>query len=132
MRSASTPSAEADVRCDKGRSGAPGERRRRGSTTANAEVEGPLIFSERSGDFGSSAWGGVLAGEDKAFIWEKARSSSSSSPSDCSSVTNINDLCSVATREIPRTTHLQRREHAGVLGPVLVGQAKAFFRKVSE
>ena len=37
VRSASTPSADADVRCHKGRSGAPGERRRRGSTTANVE-----------------------------------------------------------------------------------------------
>lgn len=94
MASASTPPTEADVRYVEGRSGPPGARRGRGST---AEVEGPLIFSERSGDLGSSAWGGVLAGEDKAFIWEKTRSSSSSSTSGCSSVENIVDSCSVVT-----------------------------------
>ena len=43
------------------------------------EAEGPLIFSERFGESGSSTCGGVLAGEDNAFICEKARSSSSSS-----------------------------------------------------
>lgn len=86
MSSASTSSAEPDVRCDRTGSGSSGERwRRRGSTVAIIEAEGPLIFSEISGEFGSPTCGGVLAGDDRAFIWEKARSSSSSSPSDPSS-----------------------------------------------
>jgi len=42
--------------------------RRMGSTVAAIEVEGPLIFSAKSGESGSSTCGGVLAGEDKAFI----------------------------------------------------------------
>jgi len=73
MSSASTSSAEPDVRCDKTRSGSCGEcngerMRRRGSTVAAIEAEGPLIFSAKSGDSGSPTCGGVLAGEDKAFI----------------------------------------------------------------
>ena len=90
MRSASTSSAETDVRCDMGRSSASAERRRRGSTAVEvvAEAERPLIFSARSGESGSPTWGGVLAGDDRAFICENARSSSSSpsSPSDRLSV----------------------------------------------
>ena len=73
MSSASTSSAEPDVRFDKVPSGSPGERKRgSGSTEVIIEADGPLIFRERSGESGSSACGGVLAGEDKAFIWEKA------------------------------------------------------------
>ena len=93
--SASTSSAEPDVRCDKLDSSSSGERKRRsGSTAVIIEAEGPLIFSERSGEPGNSGCGGVLAGEDKAFMseklwWSSASSSLSSSPSssppDCSS-----------------------------------------------
>lgn len=68
MRSASTSSAEADVRCDTEGWSASEERRRRGSIVVTAEAEGPLTFSARSGESGSSAWGGVLAGDDRAFI----------------------------------------------------------------
>ena len=72
--SASMSSAEPDVRCDKVRSNSSGERKRRtGSTVVIIEAEGPLIFSERSGEPGSSGCGGVLAGEDEAFIREKVR-----------------------------------------------------------
>jgi hypothetical protein len=74
MSSASTSSAEADVRCDKVRSNSSGERKRRsGSAMGITGAEGPLIFSERSGEPGSSGCGGVLAGEDEAFIREKVR-----------------------------------------------------------
>ena len=56
-------------------------------------MEGPSIFSARSGESGSPTRGGVLAGEDKAFIWEKAWPLSSP-PSDWSSAEVCQ--CSVA------------------------------------
>lgn len=72
MSAASTSSAEPEVRCDKARSGSGGEpKRRRGSTVVS--TEGPLIFSARSGELGSSCCGGVLEGEERAFVWEKVR-----------------------------------------------------------
>jgi len=74
MSSASTSSAEPDVRCDRSCSDSSGDRERRMSpVVVIIETEGPLIFAERSGESGSSACGGVLAGEDKALTWEKAR-----------------------------------------------------------
>jgi hypothetical protein len=73
MSAASTSSTEPDVRCDKARSSSRGEpRRRSGSEVVSTEAEGPLIFSARSGESGSSCCGGVLAGEERAFVWEKA------------------------------------------------------------
>ena len=95
MRSASTSSAEADVRCDKERSNI--ERVANGWAVVIAEAEGPLIFSARPGDSGSSTCGGVLAGDERAFIWEKSLSSSSSQ-SNCLSAKKKHIPCSTQQR----------------------------------
>jgi hypothetical protein len=125
-RSASTSSAELDDRWDRTCSSSPGEcKRRRGSTSATIEAEGPLIFWEKSGESGSSTCGGVLAGEDRAFISEKARSSSSSSTSDRLSVKG--DKLSVEPDEVLRRTHLGCGRD-----PVPAARATVFFHQASE
>lgn len=102
-RSASTSSAEAEVRCDKARSSASEGVRRRGSAVAIAEAEGPLIFSARSGESGSPICGGVLAGDDMASISAQPRSMSSSSLSDWLSAKDMSCPCSVMNqiKEVP-------------------------------
>jgi len=96
------------------------------------EAEGPLIFSERFGESGSSTCGGVLAGEDKAFVWEKAlppSSSSSSSPSDRPSVRGVKFHCpDTEWREVVQRTHRRQRRHIFGRGPIPAVQAMAFFR----
>ena len=132
MRSASTSPTEVDVRCDKERSSASEERRWRGSTAAVADAEGPLIFSARPGESGSSTCGGVLAGDDWAFIWEKPRSSSSSTPDWQSLKRYKSPLFSNESHKVPRGTHHRRRKQVEDPGPIPVFQAMAFFRQVSE
>lgn len=138
-RSASTSAAEPDERCDKERSGTIGERRRKGSNAAAAEVEGPLIFSARSGESGSSTCGGVHAGDESAFISENARSSSSSSspsppssPPDWSSIKGVNHHSAMNYMKCREKTHHRRREFAGGLGLIPAARAMEFSHQVSE